>query len=62
MKKLLSTALLMVGCAKALKLALINDIHLNLTYDQGCGIICYDRGNYGLDTPALLFDTVLENI
>ena len=52
----------MVGCAQALKLALINDIHLNLTYDQGCSIGCYDRGNYGLDTPALLFDTVLENI
>jgi hypothetical protein len=33
MKKLLSTVLLMVGCTHALKLAIINDIHLNLTYD-----------------------------
>ena len=33
MKNILSTALLMVGCAQALKLAIINDIHLNLTYD-----------------------------
>lgn len=64
MKLLLSAAavLLIISCAHALKFALINDIHLNLTYDQGCGIMCYDRGNYGSDTPALLFDTVLENI
>ncbi len=51
-----------ISCAHALKFALINDIHLNLTYDQGCGFVCYDRGNYGSDSPALLFDTVLENI
>jgi hypothetical protein len=33
MKRLLSTALVLVGCAHSLKLAVINDIHLNLTYD-----------------------------
>ena len=62
MKLLLISSLLAIGCVQSLKLALINDIHLNLTYDQGCGILCYDRGNYGSDSPALLFDTVLQNI
>ena len=62
MKLLLISSLLAIGCVQSLKLALINDIHLNLTYDQGCGILCYDRGNYGSDSPSLLFDTVLQNI
>ncbi len=62
--KLLTTAVLLGSLAytHALKFALINDLHLNLTYDGDCRLMCYDKGSYGTDPPAALIDTILEDI
>jgi len=33
----------------------MNDIHLNLTWDESCGFpFCYSEGKYGLDSPPQL--------
>ena len=57
---LLSTALVQV---EAVRIAILNDVHLNLTYDYGCSFpFCYDNGMYGLDPPSQLLDTLLEDM
>jgi Calcineurin-like phosphoesterase len=46
-----------------LRLAILNDIHLNLTYEYTCGFpFCYDQGIYGVDAPTALFDTILDDL
>jgi len=64
LNKFLTTAVLLGSLAytQALKFALINDLHLNMTYDGQCNLMCYDKGAYGLDSPAKLIDTILEDI
>lgn len=44
------------------RVAILNDIHLNQTYDFPCGAICYDRGSHGYDSPPALVDTILDDI
>jgi len=57
---LLSTALVQV---EAVRIAILNDVHLNLTYDYGCSFpFCYDHGMYGLDPPSQLLDTLLDDM
>jgi hypothetical protein len=48
---------------QALRVAILNDLHLNRTYDQSCTFMrCYDRGDYGSDSPAKLVETILEDM
>jgi hypothetical protein len=57
---LFSTALLQI---EAVRIAILNDVHLNLTYDYGCSFpFCYDNGMYGLDPPSQLVDTLLDDM
>ncbi len=52
-----------LGSSSGVRIAILNDVHLNLTYDYGCTFpFCYDRGMYGLDSPALLLDTILDDM
>jgi hypothetical protein len=45
------------------RIAILNDVHLNLTYDYGCSFpFCYDHGMYGLDPPSQLVDTLLDDM
>ena len=60
------TSLTLLGISQAIRLAVLNDIHLNLTADPAeydCeGTLCFDMGgmvNY--DSPQKLFDFVLED-
>ena len=57
---LLSSAFLQI---EAVRIAIINDVHLNLTYDYGCSFpFCYDHGMYGLDSPSQLVETLLDDM
>jgi hypothetical protein len=44
------------------RVAILNDIHLNHTYDFPCGTICYDLGSHGYDSPPALIDTILDDL
>jgi Calcineurin-like phosphoesterase len=47
----------------ALRLAQINDIHVNLAYNYSCSFpLCLDLGNYAMDAPIKLVDTVLGDL
>ena len=46
-----------------LRLAIFNDIHINTTYNEGCGFsLCNILGRYGADPPAKLFETMLADL
>ena len=56
----LAVALLLSTTASALRLLQINDVHVNLNYNYSCSFpICLDLGNYAMDAPIKLVDTVL---
>ncbi len=61
--------LLLLGfvVSKALRIAQINDLHVNLNYaDEGFGYckfpICLNLGNFFMDPPVQLLDTVLGDM
>ena len=62
----LALSLLSLQLVHSLKLAIINDIHLNPKLQDSCDLwppqLCYDLGSYGTDTPVALFEAVLEHI
>ena len=66
MIKIALSILLSVLHVQALKLAVINDIHLNPNLEDSCSLwppqLCYTLGVYGTDTPVPLFEAILENI
>lgn len=56
---------LLLPLVHSLRLAILNDIHLNLTYDNTCTWLqpfCYDHGKYELDPPPALLDTILADM
>ena len=45
------------------RIALLNDIHLNLTYNLQCHFpLCYDLGRYDYDSPAALLDLMFDDL
>ena len=45
------------------RLAILNDIHLNLTYHMGCSFPhCYDDGQYSFDSPHSLMDLIIDDL
>jgi len=60
---LLGTASFLASPAEALRIAFLTDIHLDPAYNEGCQfIMCLDKGNYALDAPQNLLDTVLDDM
>ena len=60
---LAATALCFICTTSALKIAQINDVHINLSYNYSCGLpLCLDLGNYLMDPPIKLLDTVLADM
>ena len=62
--KLIVLLSLLTTLGGSVRIAILNDIHLNLTYDYGCTFpsLCYDHGMYGLDPPAQLLDTMMDDL
>ena len=59
----LTTLLSMAPGVLSLRLGIMNDVHLNLTYNQGCTFpFCYDGGEYGFDSASTLVDTLLDDM
>ena len=44
-------------------MALLNDIHMNLTYNEDCTFpYCYSDGKYGMDSPSTLVDFIIDDL
>lgn len=60
---LVAALLISLEAVSCFRLALINDIHLNLTYAEPCSLpLCKDMGMYFNDAPIELLDTILNDI
>lgn len=54
---------MLVLYTSALRIAQINDVHISLDYNQSCSLgLCIDIGNYLMDPPIKLLDTVLGDM
>lgn len=60
---LLVTILFGANFVASKRIAILNDVHLNLTDTSDCRFpYCYDNGQYNLDSPSGLLDTMLEDL
>ena len=56
-------ALLFVSKIFSIRLAIFNDVHLNMAYDLTCGFpSCNDLGKYNFNPPAALIDALLMDL
>ena len=55
--------LLFIYKISAVRLAIFNDIHLNITYDLPCGFpSCNNLGKYNFNSPAALVEAILDDL
>ena len=49
--------------ANSLRVAIFNDVHIDINYTPACGWpLCYDLGKYNMNSPTTLVETLLKDL